>query len=113
MGKSLNKVLLIGNLTKDPELKYTPGGKPIVTTTVATNRQWKNSKGEPEEESEYTPLVAWDKTAELLSELGSKETKIYIEGRLSTRKWNDKEGIERKATDVVVFDFLILEKPRT
>jgi single-strand DNA-binding protein len=108
MAKSLNKVQLIGNLTKDPELRYTPQGTAVCTLTVATNRQWV-TEGEKKEEAEFTRCVAWQKLAEICGQYLSRGRRVYVEGRLQTRKWTDQSGVDRYTTEVVLSDMLMLD----
>ncbi len=111
--RSLNKVTLIGNLTKDPELKYIQQGNAVCTFGLATNRSWLPSEGsERREETEYHRLVAWGKLAELCSQLLSKGRKVYIEGRLQTRSWETPEGQQRNITEIVVEDMILLDNKR-
>lgn len=111
--RSLNKVMLIGNLTKDPELRYTPSGAAVCSFRVATNRSWTPSDGgERKEETEFHRVVSWNKLAELCSQLLTKGRKVYIEGRLQTRSWETPEGERRYATEVVAEDMVILDSRR-
>ncbi|MBI2029048.1 single-stranded DNA-binding protein [Candidatus Gottesmanbacteria bacterium] len=107
--RSLNKVTLIGNLTRDPELRYTPNGTAVATFTVATNREWTVESGEKREEAEFTRCVAWNKLAELCSQLLSKGRKVYVEGRLQTRSWQGQDGNQRTSTEVVISDMIVLD----
>lgn len=109
MSRSLNKVQLIGNLTRDPELKYTPQGTAVCTFGLATNRQWTTDSGEQKEDVEFHRIVAWRKLGELCSQLLSKGRKVYLEGRLNTNKWTGQDGVERKTTEIVINDMLILD----
>ncbi len=109
MARSLNKVQLIGNLTRDPELKYTPSGAAVCTIGLATNRQWVTESGEKKEDVEFHKLVAWNKLAEICSQLLKKGRKIYVEGRLQTRKWQGADGNERQTTEIVISDMIILD----
>lgn len=111
MARSLNKVIIIGNLTRDPELRYTPQGTAVCTLGVATNRQWKTD-GETKEEVEYHRLVVWDKLAEICAQFLKKGRKAYFEGRLQTRKWTTQDGTERQTTEIVVSDMIILDSSR-
>lgn len=104
--RSLNKVMLIGNLTRDPELRYTPSGTAVVTFGLATNREWNDASGQRQEEVEFHNIVAWNKLAEICSQLLYKGRKIYVEGRLSTRSWTTQEGQERRATEVVIEEMI-------
>lgn len=110
MARSLNKVQLIGNLTRDPELKYTPQGTAVCTLGIATNRQWTTESGEKKDEADFHRLVAWNKLAEICAQLLKKGRKIYVEGRLSTRSWQAQDGTQRSITEVVVSDMIILDK---
>lgn len=111
--RSLNKVILIGNLTRDPELRYTPNGTAVASFTIATNREWTVESGEKREEAEFTRCVAWNKLAELCSQLLSKGRKVYVEGRLQTRSWTSQDGQQRMATEVVINDMIVLDSRRT
>ena len=109
-GKSLNKVTLIGNLGKDPELRYTNSGVPVATFSVATNEQWKDSEGNTQERTEWHNIVAWQKLAEICAEYLKKGSKVYIEGRLQTRSWDDKNtGQKRYTTEIVANDMIMLD----
>ena len=107
--KSLNKVQLIGNLTRDPELKYTPTGAAVATISLATNRSWTTDTGEKKEEADFHRLVAWNKLAEICGQLLKKGRKIYVEGRLSTRSWQDKDGSTKYMTEVILSDMILLD----
>jgi single-strand DNA-binding protein len=109
MARGLNKVLLIGNLGKDPEMKYTPQGKPVATFSLAVSRSWKGNDGELRDETEWFRIVAWDKLAETCNEYLRKGSKVYIEGRLQTRKWEGQDGQPRETVEVVAFDLVFLE----
>lgn len=110
--RSLNKVQLIGNLTRDPELRYTPTGAAVCTIGLATNRQWTTEAGEKKEETEFHRVVAWNKLAELCSQLLVKGRKIYVEGRLRTNQWQAQDGTQRSTTEVVIEDMIILDSKR-
>ena len=112
MARSLNKVELIGNLTRDPELRYTPQGTAVCTFGLATNRSWVTDSGEKKEEADFHRLVAWNKLAELCSQLLTKGRKIYIEGRLSNRSWTGQDGAQRNITEIVINDMIILDSRR-
>ena len=112
MARSLNKVELIGNLTRDPELRYTPQGTAVCTFGLATNRSWTTDSGEKKEEADFHKLVAWNKLAELCSQLLTKGRKIYVEGRLSTRSWTGQDGAQRQVTEIVINDMIILDNRR-
>ena len=110
---SLNKVLLIGNLTRDPELRYTPSGAAVCSFGLATNRVYMASDGTKKEEAEFSKIVAWNKLAELCSQLLTKGRKVYVEGRLQTRSWETPDGATRQTTEVVIDDMRILDSRRT
>jgi len=107
--RSLNKVLLIGNLTRDPEMRYTPQGTAVCTFGMATNRSWVTDGGEKREETEWHRIVAWNKLAELCSQLLHKGRRIYVEGRLQTRQWTGQDGQQRTATEIVIEDMILLD----
>jgi len=109
MARSLNKVELIGNLTRDPEMRYTPAGAAVCTFGLATNRQWTTDTGDKKEDVEFHRIVAWNKLAELCSQLLTKGRKIYVEGRLQTRKWMGQDQVERSTTEIVINDMIILD----
>lgn len=110
MARSLNKVMLIGNLTRDPEMRYTPQGTAVCTFGVATNRSWTLDTGEKKEDVEFHNVVAWNKLAEICAQLLKKGRKVYVEGRLATRSWQGKDGTQKQRTEVVINDMLILDK---
>jgi len=110
---SLNKVLLIGNLTRDPELRYTPSGAAVCSFGVATNRVYTASDGTKREEAEFIKIVAWNKLAELCSQLLTKGRKVYVEGRLQTRTWETPDGQTKQFTEVVIDDMRILDSRRS
>lgn len=110
--RSLNKATLIGNLTRDPELRYTPAGTAVCSFSLATNRSWTTDSGEKKEETEYHRIVAWNKLAELCSQLLSKGRKVYVEGRLQTRTWQAQDGTQRTSTEIVIEDMIVLDPRR-
>ena len=110
MARSLNKVMLIGNLTRDPEMRYTPQGTAVVTFGVATNRSWNSDSGEKKEDVEFHNIVAWNKLAEICANLLKKGRKVYVEGRLATRSWQGTDGTQKQRTEVVISDMVILDK---
>ncbi|OGC91811.1 hypothetical protein A3D85_01490 [Candidatus Amesbacteria bacterium RIFCSPHIGHO2_02_FULL_47_9] len=110
--RSLNKVMLIGNLTRDPEMRYTPQGTAVCTFGIATNRSWVTDSGDKKEETEFHRIVAWNKLAELCSQLLYKGRRIYVEGRLQTRQWTGQDGQPRTATEIVIEDMLVLDARR-
>jgi len=97
----VNKVILVGRLGRDPEIRYTQGGQPVANFTMATNERWKSKEGEQQERTEWHRIVVWGKLAELCSEYLSKGRQVYLEGRLQTRDWEDKEGNKRQTTEIV------------
>jgi single-strand DNA-binding protein len=109
MMKSVNKVILLGNLTRDPELRYTEHSKAVCSFGLATNRNWTTETGKKREEPEYHRLVAWEKLAEFCDKYLSKGRKVYVEGRLQTRSFTAKDGTEKTATEIVVDDLVLLD----
>lgn len=110
--RSLNKAQLIGNLTRDPELRYTPAGTAVCSFGLATNRSWTTEAGEKKEDTEFHRIVAWNKLAELCSQLLTKGRKVYVEGRLQTRSWQGQDGNQRQTTEIVIEDMIILDSRR-
>jgi single-strand DNA-binding protein len=110
MAKSLNKAMLIGNLTRDPEMRYTPQGTAVCTFGVATNSSWTNDAGEKKENVEFHNIVAWNKLAEICAQLLKKGRKVFVEGRLATRSWQGTDGTQKQRTEVVINDMLILDR---
>ncbi len=97
---SVNKVILVGNLGRDAELRYTPGGAPVATLNMATTEVWNDKSGQKQEKTEWHRVVLWGKSAESLSEYLVKGKQIYVEGRLQTRKWQDKDGNDKYSTEI-------------
>ena len=112
MARSLNRVQLIGNLTRDPELRYTPQGTAVCSFSIATNRNWTTDTGEKKEEVEFHRIVAWNKLAELCSQFLVKGRKVYVEGRLSTRNWNAQDGTQKQTTEIIISDMILLDSRR-
>lgn len=109
-GKSLNKVQLIGNLGKDPELSYTPSGVAVAKFSIATGERWKDQEGNMQERTDWHNIVAWRKLAEICGQYLKKGSKVYLEGKLQTRSWDDKNtGVKRYATEVVADDLIMLD----
>lgn len=106
--RSLNRVMLIGNLTRDPESRYTPNQTLVCSFGLATNREWVNDAGERQSSVEYHNLVVWSKLAEICKNLLHKGNKIYVEGRLQTRDWQTKDGQARRSTEIVVENMILL-----
>jgi len=113
MALSLNSVQLIGNLTRDPELRYTSTGKAVCTIGLATNRSWMTEAGEKKEETEFHRIVVWGKLAELCSQLLVKGAKAYFRGRISTRKWTGQDGIEKTTTEIIADDMIVCSSKKT
>lgn len=111
--RSLNKVLLIGNLTADPELRYTPQGTAVCTFSIATNRSWTDQAGQQQEEVEFSRCVAWGKRADICSQLLFKGRKAYVEGRLQTREWEAQDHTKRRTTEIVVENIIALGAPQS
>jgi single-strand DNA-binding protein len=110
MSKSVNKVILVGNLTRDPELRYTAENKKSVCIFgLATNRNWTAETGEKREETDFHRIVAWDKLAEVCNQYLKKGRKVYLEGRLQTRPYTGQDGIEKYATEIVLEEMVMLE----
>ncbi len=108
--RSVNKVILVGNVTRDPDIRQTSNAQGIVTFGLATNRQWKNSKGEKQDQAEFHELVAWSRLADLCAKYVRKGKLLYVEGYLKTRSWDTPDGTRRFKTEVVVQDLIMLEK---
>jgi single-strand DNA-binding protein len=110
---SLNKAMIIGNLGRDPEMRYTQGGQAVTQFTVAVNRNYKDASGEWKEETEWFRVVAWGPLAERTAENLRKGRKVYVEGRLQTRNWEDKDGQKRYTTELIANDIKALDaRPR-
>lgn len=108
--RSLNKVLLIGNLTRDPEIRYTSSGAAVCSFGVATNRSWKDSEGEVKEEAEFHNLVSWNKMAEVCYQILAKGMKVYVEGELRTRSWEDEaSGTTKYRTEIKLNEMILLD----
>ncbi|GMV44816.1 MAG: single-stranded DNA-binding protein [Pseudomonadota bacterium] len=106
---SVNKVILVGNLGRDPEVRYAPSGSAICNVTIATSRNWKDkTSGERQEETEWHRVVFYDRLAEIAGEYLKKGRPVYVEGRLKTRKWTDKDGVEKYTTEIVAQEMQLL-----
>lgn len=106
---SLNRATIIGNITRDPELRYTPNGQAVTSFSIATNRRWKNqASGEYQEATEYHDVVAWGKAAEFVANYMKKGNKIYVDGRLQTRSWETPDGVKQRRTEIVAENFVPL-----
>ena len=112
MSRGLNKVQIIGHLGREPEMRYTPAGKPVTTFTVAVSRSWKTVDGERRDETEWFNVVAWGNLAEICKQYLVKGQQVYIEGRLQTRKWDDKEGVKHTSVEVVANEMMMLGERR-
>jgi single-strand DNA-binding protein len=108
MMRGLNKVLVIGNVGRDPEMRYIPSGKPVTSFSVAATRSWTNSDGERREETEWFNVVAWGNLAEICKQHIRKGQQVYVEGRLQTRSWEDHEGKKRFRTELVANEMILL-----
>jgi single-strand DNA-binding protein len=108
MGRGLNKVMLIGNLGRDPEMRYTPSGKPVTSFSLAASRNWVSADGERHDETEWFNVVAWGNLAEICNQHLSKGQKVYVEGRLQTRSWEDENGQKHFRTEVVANEMIVL-----
>jgi single-strand DNA-binding protein len=108
MSRGLNKVMLIGHLGRDPEMRYTPSGRPVTSFSIATNRTWNTSDGERHTDTDWFNIVSWGNLAEICNQHLKKGQQVYIEGRLQTRRWDDKEGNKHTTTEVVASEMLIL-----
>jgi len=107
--RCLNRVTLIGNLTRDPELRYTPGGMAVVSFGIATNRVWVTKQGERKEDAQFHRIVAWNKLAELCSQLLSKGRRVYVDGRIQYRDYTDQENNRKQITEIIIDDMIILD----
>jgi single-strand DNA-binding protein len=105
---SVNKVIVIGNLGRDPEVRYTPSGSAVCNVSIATTRNWKSKEGERQEETEWHRVVFYDRLAEIAGEYLKKGRPVYVEGRLKTRKWADKEGKEQYTTEIIAEQMQLL-----
>ena len=108
MSRGLNKVMVIGHLGKDPEMRYTPSGRPVTTFSVAVSRSWNTADGERRSETEWFNIVAWGNLAEICKQYLYKGQQVYIEGRLQTRRWEDKEGQKHTSVEVVANEMMML-----
>jgi len=112
MSRGLNKVMIIGHLGREPEMRYTPSGRPVTSFSVATARSWNSPDGERREETEWFNVVAWGNLAEICKQYLNKVQQVYVEGRLQTRRWEDQEGKKHFATEVVANEMIMLgERP--
>ena len=112
MAAGVNKVILIGNLGRDPELRYTQSGQAVANFTLATTETWNKREGGRDERTEWHRIVAWGRTAELCAQYLSKGRTVYVEGRLQTREWENREGQKQKTTEIVALNVQFLGSPR-
>lgn len=105
---SLNRAMIVGNLTRDPELRYTPSGQPVCSFGIATNRRWRDKEGNQKEDVQFHDIVAWGKLAEVVSQILKKGTRAYVDGRLQTRQWEGQDGAKRQRTEIVMENFIPL-----
>jgi single-strand DNA-binding protein len=108
MTRGLNKVMIIGFLGQDPEMRYTPTGRPVTTFRIAASRSWKTPEGERRSETEWFTIVAWGNLAEICNQYLKKGQQVYVEGRLQNRRWEDAEGNKRSTTEVVANEMIML-----
>ncbi|MFZ5911474.1 MAG: single-stranded DNA-binding protein [Chloroflexota bacterium] len=108
MSRGLNKVMIIGHLGRDPEMRYTPSGRPVTTFTVAVSRSWNTVDGERHAETEWFNIVAWSNLAEICKQYLYKGQQVFIEGRLQTRRWEDKEGQKHTSVEIVANEMMML-----
>lgn len=112
MSRGLNKVMIIGHLGRDPEMRYTPSGRPVTSFSLATSRNWTTADGERRSETEWFNIVAWGSLAEICHQYLKKGKQVYIEGRLQTRRWEDEEGNKRSSVELVAREMIMLgERP--
>jgi single-strand DNA-binding protein len=112
MSRGLNKVMVIGHLGKDPEMRYTPSGRPVTTFTLAVSRTWNSADGERHTETEWFNVVAWGNLAEICKQYLTKGQQVYVEGRLQTRRWEDKEGLKHTSVEIVAGEMMMLGERR-
>jgi single-strand DNA-binding protein len=112
MSRGLNKVMVIGHLGRDPEMRYTPSGRPVTTFKVATSRSWNTANGERHSETEWFNVVTWGNLAEICKQYLTKGKQVYIEGRLQTRHWEDKEGVKHSTIEIVANEMIMLGERR-
>lgn len=106
----LNKVMIIGNVVRDPEMRSTPGGQNVSSFSIATNLVWKDQSGQKQEKAEFHNIVAWRRLAEISSQYLKKGSKIYVEGRLQTRSWDDPNGVKRYRTEIIAENMIMLDR---
>lgn len=112
MSRGLNKVMIIGHLGRDPEMRYTPAGRPVTSMRIATSRSWKTADGERRTETEWFTIVAWGNLAEICNQYLKKGQQVYIEGRLHNRRWKDADGNKHHVTEIVASEMVMLGERR-
>jgi single-strand DNA-binding protein len=112
MSRGLNKVMIIGHLGRDPEMRYTPNGRPVTTFSVATSRNWSTADGEKRAETEWFNVVTWGNLAEICKQYLTKSQQVYIEGRLQTHHWEDNEGVKHSSVEIVANEMMMLGERR-
>lgn len=110
MVRGLNKVMIIGRVGRDPEMRYTPSGRPVTTFSVGVSRSWTSADGERHEETEWFNVIAWENLAEICNSYLSRGQSVYIEGRLQTRTWEDAEGSKQSTTELVAREMIVLSE---
>ena len=113
MSRGLNKVMIIGHLGRDPEMRYTPSGRPVTNFSVATSRSWNTADGERRTETEWFNIVAWGNLAEICNQYLVKGQQVYIEGRLQSRNWEDNEGKRHTSVEIVANEMIMLDRPQS
>ena len=108
MSSYMSNQIIVGNLGRDPEMRYTPSGRPVTTFTVAVSRSWNSADGERHSETEWFNIVAWGNLAEICKQYLVKGQQVYIEGRLQTRRWDDKEGVKHTSVEIVANEMMML-----
>lgn len=112
MTRSLNKVMIIGHVGRDPEMRYTPAGRPVTTFSVATSRAWNTADGERRTETEWFNIVAWGNLAEICKQYLTKGQQVFIEGRLQTRRWEDTENVKHNTMEIIASEMMVLGNRR-
>ncbi len=107
---NLNKAMVIGNVVRDPEMRTTPGGQNVTSFSVATNFVWKDAAGQKQEKAEFHNIVAWRRLAEITNQYLKKGAKVYIEGRMQTRSWDDQNGVKRNRTEIIADNMIMLDR---
>lgn len=106
----LNKVMIIGRVTRDPEVRTIPSGQTVASFSVATNRQWTDQSGQKQEKAEFHNIVAWRKLAEICQQYLKKGARVYIEGRMETRSWDDQQGVKKYRTEIIAQNMIMLDR---